>query len=378
LVSLLLILAAGACLDRIDIDIGENVALNTVVINGHITNDPGPYRVNINIAFDLESKEGYRNPLSAKRVTMSDNTGATEQLTEVSKGVYETATNGIRGKVGRIYSLRVELADGRVFESKPDTLMAPGRIDSVYAVWVKSTTPLEVTTYGFDIMFNPSVTTEGSYHILWKFTGTFQANTNPEGGIHEPCGEITCAGCNMCNFKPLCSGIRNMSSFPGIDRAIFVRVAPCECCTCWYKFFNPEPLISDDQLVKHGKFSTQKAGYIPLDPWIFQHKVHANVSQFSLSRQAFNFWRGVKDQKTAINSLFQPVTGKIKGNWVQVGGPEGGVEGLFFAAGVANKAIFIERTDVPGGVIIPDALPFPDSCLKLFPYATTKKPNFWD
>ena len=119
--------------------------------------------------------------------------------------------------------------------------------------------------------------------------------------------------------------------------------------------------------------------HIPLDAWIFQHRVYAKVTQFTLSRNAFEFWKSVKDQKTAINSLFQPVTGKIKTNFVQVSGTPVGVDGLFFASGVASKAMFIDREDVKSSVPIPEpGIPFGESCLKLFPYSTDQKPEFWE
>jgi hypothetical protein len=156
-------------------------------------------------------------------------------------------------------------------------------------------------------------------------------------------------------------------------------VGPCECCTCWYDFFNPQPNLSDDQFVEQGKFTTQTAMNVPLDPWIFSHRVYAKVTQFTLSRQAFDFWKAVKDQKTAINSLFQPVTGQVKSNFRQVSGTHVNVEGLFFAAGVASKAMFIDRSDVPPPVTIPEPGVLVDkSCLNLFPYATTQKPDFWE
>lgn len=375
--SILLILSTVACLDRIDFDIG-NTALTTVVIEGYISDEPGPYKIKINSAFDLESKVSLKTPITAERVVISDDQGRSEVLSEVKKGVYQTDTNGIRGTIGRVYKLHVEFSDGRIYESKADTILLPGKLDSIYFTFKEGKTAEGATSYGFDVYFIPSSGSETNYHFLWKFTGTFQADTNPEFGLHEPCGDITCEGCNMCNYRPLCSGIRNVSSFPGLPRAVFIRVGPCECCTCWYNFFNTEPMLSDDQLVKDGRFSTQKAMYVPLNGWTFKYKVHAKVSQMSLSRRAFDFWKGIKDQKSAVNSLFQPVTGRIQSNFVQISGPSAPVEGLFFATGVTSKAIFIERSDVPNETMIPTTLPFGDSCLKLFPYATTEKPDFWD
>ncbi len=378
ILSIFSILLASACLDRIDIET-DYVVVNSIAINGFITNEAGPYQVVINAAFDIESKETFQHPVSAKHVVMTDDTGTSEELEETNKGIYVTQANGIQGTIGRSYTLRVELSDGRVYESVPDTLLESGRIDSVYAVFTEEKTQdNNASVYGFDVKFNPSIVSENNYHLMWRFTGTFQSETFPEGKVDEPCGEVTCQGCNRCNYKPLCSGIRNISRVPGIDRAVFVRIGPCECCTCWYDFFNPHPKLSDDQFVQRGKFVTQTAMHVPLDPWIFQHRVYAKVSQFTLSRQAFDFWKAVMDQKTAVNSLFQPVTGKIKTNFVQVSGPPAGVEGLFYAAGVASKAIFIDRSDVKPGVPIPDPLGVAESCLKLFPFATNQKPEFWE
>jgi hypothetical protein len=379
ILSIASILVASACLDRINIETGY-ISMNSIVINGSITNEAGPYQVAINMAFDIESKESFKHPVSAKRVVISDNTGTSEVLTEASAGIYVTRADGIRGTVGRTYVLQVELPDGRVYESVPDTLLESGRIDSLYALFTEEKTPdNNATVYGFDVKFLPSIVSENRYHLMWKFSGTFQSDTNPEFKINEQCGDITCQGCNRCNYKPLCSGLRNVSPLPGIDRAIFVRVGPCECCTCWYDFFNSRPLLSDDLFVEQGKFSTQTAMHIPLEAWTFQHRVYAKVTQFTLSRQAFDFWKAVKDQKTAINSLFQPVTGKIKTNFVQVSGPPVGIEGLFFAAGVASKAMFIDRDDVRSSVPIPEpSVLFAESCLKLFPYATTQKPEYWE
>ena len=374
-----LILFASACLDRIDIETGY-ISMNTIVINGSISNEAGPYQVAISMAFDIESKESFRHPVSAKRVVISDNTGTSEVLTEASAGIYVTKPGGIRGSVGRTYVLKVELGDGRVYESVPDTLLESGRIDSLYALFTEEKTlDNNATVYGFDVKFIPSIVSENKYHLMWKFTGTFQSDTNPEFKDDEPCGVITCQGCNRCNYVPLCSGLRNVSPFPGITRAVFVRVGPCECCTCWYDFLNPQPLLSDDLFVEQGKFSAQTAMHIPLEAWTFQHRVYAKVTQFTLSSRGFDFWKAVKDQNTAINSLFQPVTGRIKTNFVQVSGPPAGIEGLFFAAGVASKAIFIDREDVRNGVPIPNpGIPFAESCLKLFPYSTTEKPEFWE
>lgn len=379
LFSIGLIFLTSSCLDRVYIDTDTDYNIfSAIAIEGQITNEPGPYTVKISSAFDLESKVSLKTGISAKRVMISDDQGLNEELSEIDKGIYQTEDDGIRGMIGRVYKLHVEFIDGRVYESTPDTLFPAGSIESVYFTFNEIKSQEGTVAFGFDVFFNP-IGNGDKNHFLWKFTGTFQADTNPELSITAPCGEITCEGCNRCNFKPLCSGIRNVSPFPDLPRAQFIRMGPCECCTCWYNFYNTTPLVSDDQFVQDERFATQKAMFVPLNAWYFQHKVHAKVSQLSLSKQAFNFWKALKDQKSAVNSLFQPVTGKIPSNIVQIAGTGSPIEGLFYATGVTSKAVFIERRDVPSEDIIPEpGLVYAESCLKLFPYATNVKPDFWN
>jgi hypothetical protein len=103
------------------------------------------------------------------------------------------------------------------------------------------------------------------------------------------------------------------------------------------------------------------------------------VKQYTLSNRAFNFWKAVVAQKTATTSLFQPVTGKVVGNIIQISGEPGAIEGLFYASSVSSKSVFITRQDVPDEGMIPaQDLPYEESCTKLFPYSTTEKPLYWD
>jgi hypothetical protein len=255
-------------------------------------------------------------------------------------------------------------------------------VDSVYYVFKK--TGVEDTgesSYGFDIFFDASSIVRDDFYYLWKFTGTFQVDTNPEFDFkNTPCsGNIDCNRCSICNIVPKCSGLRNVGT-PA--QPVFERVGPCECCTCWYNIFNEEPIISDNQLLEFGRYKGIKAGHIPVHRWIFQHKVYAEVNQMSLSRQSFAFWKAIKDQKDANNSLFQPITGKIPNNFVQLSGTTAIIEGLFYAASISNKRILITRKDVPDKTFVfptqdpPE--PIPLSCLALYPNSFTQKPTFWE
>ncbi len=379
LTSLLLILITSACVDKIDFNIPGNVSLN-LVVNGLISNEPGPYKIQLSSGFDLDNKLR-RQAINAKLVALYDNLGTHEVLTQGNTGDYFTNADGIRGTVGNAYTLHIELFDGRVYESIPDTLYGSGTVDSVYSIF-QTTYIADTARYGFDIMFDASSHPGHDYFIQWKFTGTFKVDTQPEGDKDgESCSFPDCDKCSICNLVPKCSGSRNIGS-PSINippGPIFVQMFPCTCCTCWYNIFNDKPMLTSSQLLGAGRFKGVVAGYVPVDVAIFQHKVYAEVSQKSLSRQAYDFYRAIRDQQNATNSLFQPVSGKIPSNFVQLSGNSTPVEGIFYATAISSKSIILTRDDVPKKTFnfpIKDP-PIIKVCTKLFPNSTTTKPSFW-
>ena len=382
ILSVIAILSSAACVDRINFDIGSGDTF-PVVIDGFISDEPGPYIIRVSKAFDIESKFSIKTPISIKQLVLSDDQGVSEVLSEISNGVYKTDSTGIRGIVGRVYKLRVELLTGRVYESIPDTLQSAGTVDSVYFNFTQGKVKIDGTTsYGFDVFFNSSAGSKSNNYFLWKFTGTYQVKTNPQfhriacATIADDCPNAV-ANCGCPQPLP-CSGYIQVGSIYNLTYK-----SPCTCCSCWVKIYNSVPIISDRQFVEDGRFRDIKVHYAPLTPYTLMFKMHAEVKQLSLSHNAFSFWKAVKDQKEATNSLFQPVTGRISANFKQISGPPGPVEGIFFAAGVSSKAIYIVPNDVPFPGLIPQDKPFPyvnkidfGSCLD-FPNSTTKRPSFW-
>jgi hypothetical protein len=362
LLTFALLILAASCVDRVNFDPPLPGAF-AVVIDGFITDQPGPYEVKISKAFDIQSKTSIKQMVNANSVVLSDDLGHTETLTRIDDGVYWTDPNGMRGTIGRSYSIKVTLLDGRVYESDPDVLYSGGSVDSIYQEFITWVDQDGATQYGFDLFFNSTAGDLDHNQVLWKMIGTYQVDTNPEA--HKvSCGETKCP-------SPLpCSSYR-------LNNGQLEYYKPCYCCTCWVNFYNDMPLVSDDQLALNGKFNRVKADVIPVTQWTFLYKVHVEIEQYSLSPNAFNFWRAIKAQKMATNSLFQPLTGKIDGNFHQVSGTPGPVEGLFYSSSVTRRSTFIKRSDLPSeGLIPPVKIPYEDSCLG-FKNSTNLQPDFW-
>ena len=361
----------GACVDRIQFDLTKTGNYN-IVVYGFISDRSGPYKVTISTAFDIESKDFIKTPISVKPLFIFDNDDVREELKEKKPGEYETSADGIRGQVGRVYTLRVELLNGKIYESVPDTLQSAGKMDSAYYSFSRLENKNGTLEYGFDIFANSSQGSSSSSSFLLNMKGTYQSDTNPESAV---------GGCfllnNKCNYVPACTGLRNMNP-TSAGLPVYERIEPCSCCTCWYSISNFSPVLKDDQFTNLENFNGLKINHIPLNGWIFMNKIHVEVMLFSLTTNAFRFWKAVKDQRAAIGSLFQPVSGKIPINFTQLSGDESSVQGLFYASAISSKSFYITRADVPNVNMIPAAGAANKSCLELFPNATNVKPSFWE
>jgi len=364
LLAVFICLVMVTCIDPLDMQVPLPGNF-PIAISGSITDEPGPYEVRLASSFDVQSSLVFKTAITARRVTMSDNLGNSEILTVGLPGVYHTKANGIRGTFGRIYKIRVELQDGRVYESVPDTLTRPGKVDSVYYGFHSALSQDGILQQGFDIFFDSSPETGSNFRYMWKFAGTFQFETNPE--LYDTiCADGRCP-------KPLpCSGYKVNDSLQ------LEKIRSCTCCRCWSTIQNQDLVLSENKFVESGRFKGIKAGYVPANQWTFLHKVHAEVQQYSLSHQAFNFWKAVNNQRLGASSLFQPVTGKVPNGFVQVAGTPTPIEGLFYATAVSKHSIFFDKNDIYRYIAIPPQdLPYKNSCLTLFRNSTTTRPPYW-
>ncbi|MBI3220238.1 MAG: DUF4249 family protein [Bacteroidetes bacterium] len=372
---LLAIISVDGCVEKLIIEEVGNSNL-PLVISGFISDQPGPYRITVKRGFVTGIASSYQAPESVSTMILKDNLGNQEQLIEVNKGIYETTKNGIQGIVGRAYQLSIVTVDGKTYETTSDTLKPAGQLDSVYYKFRTFSELNGSKKYYFDIFFDAKGMLNS--YFLWKFKGTFKVITNPIADKEEePCGDIDCLGCSICNRVLKCTGYRNYGT-PG--NPIIKEYSPCTCCTCWYNIYNDGPILSDYQYVQSGGFVGIRAGIIPIDDWILQHKIYAEVSQYGISRQSYLFYKAIKDQQLGAASLFQPATGSIPHNIRQLSGAPEKILGLFYAASVRSSTIILTQQQVPFATYEfpkPEARA-PRNCLKLYPNSTNVKPDFWE
>ncbi len=153
-----LLLSAAAILSSCQkvVTIDLNQANPQLVVEGIVTDQPGPYTVKLSKTGNYFVPALVFPPVSGARVIIKDDLGQKDTLKETVAGTYET--NSLQGTVGRTYSLDV-LTNGNAY-SASSSLPQKVMIDSLYAtprqtsngqpgydIWVMFRDPPELGNY---------------------------------------------------------------------------------------------------------------------------------------------------------------------------------------------------------------------------------------
>lgn len=370
---LFVLLLTGSCIDRLDISVPNSNA-SQLVVDGVITDEPGPYTVKLSLSETIDGFLKYTKSITAKRVTMFDDAGNEEVMREMETGTFQTKAGGIQGVVGRSYYIRIETRDGKIYESLPDKMEPVGNIDSLYYEF-ETIEPLDSETrYGFRFFINSQGQAEGDNLVRWKFTSVFELDTEPKLRL-VPCRNgAPCA----CPDPPTCSG------WTVTRQGDVVKVGDCTCCTCWVTRHESKPHLGDYQFAANAQARKVEVGYIPLDYYPFlKGKNRAEILQMSLSRQAFDYWKMIQIQKEGAASLFQSPAGKLVTTIFEKNGA-GRALGIFYASSVRKRQRYLTKADVK---VKFSRVPFwdcefgtgriPQSCLLAYPSSSTQRPPDW-
>jgi len=104
--SIFIALLFSGCEKIVDLDYKDNES--RIIIEGNITNQPGPYFVRITKSLSLTDTGNYPT-IDGAIVSINDDAGNDEILTSQGNGIY--LTNSLKGIEGRTYTLTVELED---------------------------------------------------------------------------------------------------------------------------------------------------------------------------------------------------------------------------------------------------------------------------
>jgi hypothetical protein len=350
------------CIDPFDI--GNVVdGQPRLVVEGLLTNETKAHEVRISFSsptlstFDAE-------PVSNAAVFIEDENGNRVQLSEEREGAYLTPPD-FAGTVGVEYTLRIRTAENVSYRSLPEIMPAVAEIDSIYAEPASRTSLTALGTLidewglGFYLNTGTGLPESNFYRWEWEETYEFMAPLMTEMQLETPICYQTSRP-----FRSL--------------------------------------LISSSQDFTQDRIERQPINFVSKRTYKLQRRYSLQVTQYSLTERAFNFWSDIEGQRDADGSLFDPPPSRIIGNIVQENDPDETVLGYFQVSAVTQKRVFVARSEVPiepGGPVqgfsvcvepvsgggIGEETPEgqdegpPEYCYdcRLLPGVTTEPPPFW-
>lgn len=358
----LLFLVIDGCIDPLPVRILEQTP--KLVVDGAITNEPGPYVIRLSYSTDLEQSLEKALPATGASVWIVDDSDEGELLTEVAPGEYQTSVDGIRGEIGRSYHIQIITASEKEYYSPPQRMTPPGDIDVIYTEFEKDALNGDEPARPHDAV-NVYIDSRGGESeaslFRWRWTAVYHGRTYPELRVKG------IPGGGSVPDPPACSGWI-------YDGGELLRVGECTCCSCWPYEYNSTAILSDPRFAGNNFFRKVQVAQIPVVPMRFHDKYYMEIEQISLSEDTYNFWKLVKAQQESAGSIFQPSAVKVTGNIRAFDSDEKAL-GIFEVSAVTRKTIFVTQE------VLPEQLPpieqIPEDCTLVYTNGTNQKPIFW-
>jgi hypothetical protein len=326
----------SSCINEIDLPIRSESP--RLVVEGMITNEKPPYIVRLFTTGDFLSSRYPPASLGVQSalVTITDDTGRSTTLKAVLEqpGVYQTVDSTFRGEIGRLYTLEVRMPDGKIFQSQPEQLLPVPVLDELKAKFVD--VPDRSQPSGYQVLVDTQDPLETTNYYRWLAYGYVR---------------------------------RESEGLPMIGGGI--------CCkSCWLLIANNEVNIFSDANINGNRIQERFALF---SPFYVRGKQYVEVSQYSLTREAYQFWKLLDEQQTRTGSLFDPQPAPIEGNIYNVENTNELALGYFGASAVSRRRLIIAGDTV---TMFPDYqkafVPLgPADCRFSFPNASFFPPENW-
>lgn len=310
-----LFLMTSSCVEEYwpDIDINADQLL---VIEGKISNFPGPYTVKLSKTRALTDL--VQSPVNSAMVTIIDNLGNQEILIEKSSGIYESNTTGIQGIIGRSYKVKIQLANGKVYESQFEELLNPIEVENVSVEEsIKfAQNNMEVDQEGYQFYVSSKKAENSKTYFYWEMEETYEYRSDYrivflyDGNTYEP-----------TEYNPL-----GLAQTKNKDTLRF----------CWKTQYFAEQFSYSTEYLSIPIVNKLPLHFIAFSDECLRYKYSVLVKQYTISEEAYTFLDKLKQQNNNQQALFTTQPFQIRGNVFNIEDPTEPVLGYFITAAGMN------------------------------------------
>lgn len=308
-----------------DISAGDVTAL---VVDGLITDGEGPFQVKLSLAKPMPYNSDVVTTFIVRgaKVNVADSEKSTFPLSEDSPGIY-TLPSYFRAKTGLSYQLQIVTKDGKRYESTFQKLLPPQKYDSIR------------TMYALEDFVNDK-------NELKQVRGAdlrmdlFQ-NLNPNDSIVS------------CRFK---TNLGLQYNYTYRDRDINGNeIMSYHWVVFGWKAYKLNVIenITEKQTSTESLIKNHPIGFVPFDASSYGYVIpppkliyFIRVSQYSLNRDAYRFYKSANEQLSTSGNLFDPISSQVYGNMRCVNDPEKIVVGLFEVSAVTEHAFVLDNINL--------------------------------
>lgn len=282
---------------------------NILVIDGLITDQAGPHVVRLTRSFAFD--ETTPSPEEGAIVMVMDEENNLYEFREEQAGVY-TSNPSFSGKIGSSYKLLVNTADQQNYESEWVELRDVPEIDSIgYEMQERPTSEPNQSVFGMEIRVNTHDETNQTRYYRWEWMETWEILT------------------------PITS-----SFYPDEAR-------------CWQSLGSGIISIGTSEHLTHDIIKDYPIYFVSTESNKLRIKYSIQVNQYSLSREAYSYWKSLQDITENTGTLFDPTPAMVTGNISSTTDTEIPVLGIFQASALKQERIFIDRSEIPKSLDIP-------------------------
>jgi hypothetical protein len=288
---------------------------NLLVVDGYISNEPGPYTVILSMSSKLDERQNI--PVTNASVVIMDDQGGSETLTEIDPGTYITSSTGIQGTIGRQYKIKIITSGGKNYESGFEEIKNPVEIDTVFPeVEYHALDNLTHNRVGYQFYLNTASAVSDTNYYLARLEATYEYRAD---------------------FLITLVYDGTLRPFTNSD----------SLQTCWRTYKVQEIFSYTDKNQSEPAVTDVPLNYVDTETRELAIRYSLLVKQFTLSETAYKFWNSIKEQNSNQGGLYNTQPYQIRGNLVNTSDPEEPVLGYFMVAGVAKRRIFVTPDMLP-------------------------------
>jgi hypothetical protein len=337
-------LALTTCIEPFSLEAEEETP--KLVIYGLITDKDSCF---VNLSYTTKfspDNTGDYTPATASRVWVEDQIENEYDLQEVEPGKY--VASNLKGQIGNTYTLNVDI-DGKRYSSLPEKLIAVPPIDAMGFTILKQDrleNGILVNDVALDVnvFFRDPLNEKNYYKWKWLGEAAFRLNTE--------------------NPPP----------------------PPAPVPLCYYTLYPTlsDPYKQEINVVSDQFFNGNNHKYpaIFFDTKAFDYRFRGGVSlliaQYSLTKNAFEYWDKIRRLVVNQGSVFDPAPFQALGNMYNSIDKNEIVLGFFGASGVVYRRYQFEASDILNAPCIDfNAFEFCNDCRKHGGNLSDVPPPYW-